>query len=119
MFFTLVSSGNSNKPGIRPSTGKLTRFNIMVPMFKMGKMYFPEEKKAGIEMGEMLNELSLASVGGFKSKHDDFIYTISMLSVMKPFKPSEASGTPVMGSNGLWDMEDVDNNEGFNNSYVV
>lgn len=119
MFFTLVSSGNSNKPGIRPSTGKLTRFNIMVPMFKMGKMYFPEEKKAGIEMGEMLNELSLASVGGFKSKHDDFIDTISMLSVMKPFKPSEASGTPVMGENGLWDMEDVDNNEGFNNSYVV
>ena len=37
----------------------------------------------------MLEELRLASVGGFRSKHDDALDTISMLALINAFPPSE------------------------------
>ena len=55
----------------------------------MNKVYFPEEKRTGFEMTEAMEELRLASASGFKSKHDDFLDTISMLGSLIPWKPSE------------------------------
>lgn len=111
IYFPLVSEANDNKPGIMPNTNKMVRFNIVVPMFKSHKMFFPLERKAEPAMLELVSELSLAAVSGFRSKHDDFIDTISMLSVMKPWKPSEEAplvehvdGT---SGGGMWDL-DVD-----------
>ena len=74
IYFPLASEGNNTKPGIRPNTNKLVRFNIMVPLFKLNKIKFPIERKESEEMLECIDELSLAAVSGFKSKHDDFCF---------------------------------------------
>ena len=74
IYFPLASEGNDMKPGIRPNTNKLVRFNTVVPWFKAHKIYFPAERKTEATMQECINELSLASVSGFRSKHDDFCF---------------------------------------------
>lgn len=94
------------KPGIRPNTNKLVRFNTVVPWFKARKMFFPIEKKTSPEMVEMTNELGLITPGGFKSKNDDAIDTVSMLSSLTPWKPSEEA--PLSESSkggGMWDID--------------
>lgn len=102
IWFKLASDNNSNREGIRPNGNKFTRFNTMVPLFKNHKIMFPEELRNSAAMVQAMDELTLLSIHGFKSKHDDFSDTISMLSVMKPFKPSvspqlsqESSGSNV------------------------
>lgn len=102
IFFVLTSENNSTKPGIRPNTNKMQRFNTVVPLFKLHKIYFPEEDKTGPVMMEMVNELSLASASGFRSKKDDFIDTISMLSVMRPVAPTSQDIEQREGG-GMWD----------------
>jgi predicted phage terminase large subunit-like protein len=107
VYFTLASDGNDNKPGMRPNTNKMSRFNTMVPLFKAHKMFFPLEKKSEPTLAEGLNELSLVSVSGFKSKHDDFIDTVSMLSSMKAWKPSEETTlVSHSGHSNMWDIEE-------------
>jgi predicted phage terminase large subunit-like protein len=119
IWFNLASDNNSNNPGIRPNTNKLVRFNLVVPWFKAGKFYFPVEKKTGPEVAEAIDELSLASPSGFRSKHDDFIDTISMLASLTPWKPTEA-GTVQHSSDGMWELEeeDTDTNDQLE-SYIV
>lgn len=120
IYFPLASEGNDTKPGIRPNTNKLVRFNTVVPLFKARKIFFPIERKTEDTMVEAINELSLVSVGGFKSKHDDFIDTISMLPSMNAWKPSEEAPLVDKGSSdGMWEL-DVE--EHFNtrmSSYIV
>ena len=108
IYFPLASEGNDMKPGIRPNTNKLVRFNTVIPWFKARKIFFPSEKKTSPEIAEAVTELSLATPGGFKSKHDDFIDTISMLSSLNPWKPSEEA--PMRESSednggGMWDID--------------
>ena len=38
IFFSLASEGNEGRAGIRPTTSKLQRFNVVVPYFKMGEI---------------------------------------------------------------------------------
>ena len=111
IYFPLASEGNDGKPGIRPNTNKLVRFNTMVPLFKARKIFFPIEKKNSEELGEFIGELSLATPGGFKSKHDDCIDTVSMLSSMNAWRPSEeAPMAPTSEGMGMWglDVEEMD-----------
>ena len=117
-WFMLASENNSGNPGIRPNTNKLVRFNVVVPWFQTGKMYFPVEKKGSVEMAECMNELSLASAGGFRSKHDDFIDTISMLAVMNPWKPSEEVEFK-HGDDDMWHMEVTEDEYDRLDSYIV
>lgn len=117
-FFTLASEGNNQQPGIRPNTNKLVRFNTMVPLFKAKKMYFPEEMKTTPPMLEAVNELSLVSPGGFKSKHDDFADTVSMLSSMNPWKPS-ADVRLTERDDGVWEPDEQEDNWGRQTSYIV
>lgn len=118
MYFALASDGNSNKPGIRPNTNKMQRFQIMVPVFKTHKMYFPEEMRNDPIIVEYISELSLAAAAGFKSKHDDCIDTISMLGSLQPWKPSE--DTPEMQDHGMdiWD-DHIEPEDGDLASYIV
>lgn len=119
VFFTLASSGNEGSPGIRPNTNKLLRFNTVVPWFKAGKMYFPIELKTSAPIAEAMEELRLASPGGFKSKHDDFIDTISMLAALTPWKPDE-TGDLTQQKDDMWDMDDEDDiDDGRLGSYIV
>ena len=119
IYFTLASDGNETKPGIRPNTNKLVRFNTVLPLFKARKMYFPIERKKEAPMVEALDELGLASVSGFRSKHDDFIDTCSMLSALTPWKPSEEA--PMKSSSngdGMWDIDVDEEIEDRRSSYI-
>ena len=119
IYFPLASEGNEMKPGIRPNTNKLVRFNTVVPLFKARKIFFPLEKKNEPPIQEALNELSLVSVSGFRSKHDDFADTISMLSSLHPWKPSEEAPLKDDSGNGMWDLDLEDEPEGRLASYIV
>lgn len=102
IFFNLASSGNSNRPGIRPNTNKLQRFIVTVPWFKAGEMFFPEELKNEKVMIEMMEEIRLASGNGLKSKHDDGIDTVSMLAAMSVFLPDAENPVQYQEDTGLF-----------------
>lgn len=93
IWFNFASSEKSGTPGIRPAVDKLTRFNLVVPWFKAGKMYFPEELKESVIMGHFIGQIRLATINGLKGK-DDCLDTISMLGYLKPWKPSMGSAQP-------------------------
>lgn len=120
IYFPLASDGNDTKPGIRPNTNKLVRFNTVVPLFKARKVFFPLEKKAEPTMAEAVNELSLVSVSGFRSKHDDFIDTISMLSSLNAWKPSEEAPLKTSSKgDGVWELDVEEEPSNRMASYIV
>lgn len=84
IWFNFATTKNS--PGIRPVMDKLSRFNVVVPWFKAGKIYFPEQMKNSIIMGEFMQEIKLCTINGIKG-HDDCIDTISMLGYLNPWEP--------------------------------
>ena len=89
VIFNLASDENGGQDGIRPVKDKMTRFQLILPMFKSKKIWFPEVAKMTTPLIEALDELSKISSTGFKSKHDDFVDTISMLYVMGSWKPQQ------------------------------
>jgi phage terminase large subunit-like protein len=117
IYFMLATDNNSNQPGIRPNSHKMVRFNIVVPWFKAKKMYLPLELKDTPPMQECINELQLVSPSGMKSKHDDFIDTISMLSSLTVWRPSD---NVIMhkDQNNVYESEKEDNVSTID-SYVV
>lgn len=119
IYFPLASEGNDSKPGIRPNTNKLVRFNTVVPWFKSRKIFFPLERKNEPPMQECITELSLASVSGFKSKHDDFIDTISMLSALNPWKPSEEALLVKEDGGSMWELDVEESSYDRRASYIV
>jgi len=119
IFFKLTSDGNKGSEGIRPNTNKMVRFNTVVPLFKNKKIWFPKELKNSKEIEEAINELRNASPGGFKSKHDDFIDTISMLSVMNPWKPSTEDTLEYNPADGVWEDTQFSEDADYINSYIV
>lgn len=106
VWFTFASDGAD--PGIKPNTNKMVRFNVVLPWFKAKKMFFPQELATTPLMLEVINELTLACKGGFKSKHDDCLDAISMLGSMQVWRPSEEVNLH-QSKDGLWEMdEDAD-----------
>lgn len=118
IWFTIASDNNSSQPGIRPNTNKMVRFNIVVPWFKTHKIFFPEEMKLDPTIVEALDELRLASAGGFKSKHDDFIDTISMLGSLTVWKPSIEVPIKQNQDNHIWEL-DIPDETNYISSYIV
>jgi len=121
-YFNLASDGNSSEPGIRPNTNKMVRFNIVVPWFKSHQIYFPTEMKDTLIIRECMNELELVSVEGMKSKHDDFLDTISMLSSLKVWRPSnELEMIQNKKKDNEWIFDDIDGNsdESHMDSYLA
>lgn len=92
VWFNFASTEKGGAPGIRPITDKLSRFNLVVPWFKAGKMYFPEEMKLSVIMGIFMSQIRLATSSGLKGK-DDCIDTISMLGFLVPWRPSDSMPT--------------------------
>jgi len=119
IYFPLASDGNDNRPGIRPNTNKMVRFNTVEPLFKAHKVYLPLEKKTSSEMIELVNELSLIAKSGFRSKHDDFIDTVSMLSLLKTWRPSEEASLSRNDHDGMWEMDNDDTDQDRMSSYTV
>lgn len=118
IYFSFASGTNSNAPGIRPTVDKLSRFNLIVPMFKMGKMFFPEEMKDSVIMKEAMTEIRLATQSGLKGK-DDFLDTISMLSYMKPWKPTDLPPEEDKAVTNFWGDEIEVEPESQLASYIV
>jgi phage terminase large subunit-like protein len=121
IFFTLAREEGSSEDGLsRPqNVNKLIAFNTVLPLFKARKIFFPIEKKTEAPLVEAMNELSLVSVGGFRSKHDDFADTISMLSKMQAWRPSEeAPLAPSSKGDGMWDLEMAEESDRMA-SYIV
>jgi len=119
IFFNLASDNNQSRPGIRPTTNKLQRFNIILPWFKAGFFYFPEELKDSAFMLECVEELSLASKGGFKSKHDDIIDSISMLGSLNIIRPGGSAIEMEKNLDDIWDVPDNDDGSSGMDSYIV
>lgn len=104
VWFTFASSGNGKNPGVRRDTNKLTNFNLVVPWFLTGKMYFPEEYRTTAIMAAFTEELHLVTPMGLKSKNDDCLDTISMLPVMGSWRPSEEA--PMVQKDDRWDFDE-------------
>ena len=117
IWFNIASGVGSNTPGIRPSTNKLQRFNVVVPWFKAGKIYLPDDMRLDTALVELLEELRLVSQGGFKSKHDDAIDTVSMLGLLDTYLPSE-SGLSLEKNSVYYTQEEVVENVAYSN-YIV
>lgn len=114
------AQGKNGQPGIQPETDKLSRFNLVVPWFKAGKMYFPSEMKGTKVVGEFIEEITMAMITGFKSKHDDAIDTISMLAYMKAWKPSSNTKLEQQDDSGIWGLDEEDDDELVSlESYIV
>jgi hypothetical protein len=96
----------------------MVRFNIVVPWFKAHKMFFPTELKNTFLMEEVLSELKLVSVGGFKSKHDDCLDCISMLGSLQTWRPSHEAKM-LQKKHDVWEMEEEELDEDSLNSYLV
>ncbi len=94
IFFNLAQEANSSKEGIRPTTDKMTRFHAVLPWFKAGLIHLPTEEKNEVYVSELVEELSLATFKGFKSKHDDCIDTLTMLQSMNLIRPSGEGASP-------------------------
>lgn len=101
------AQGKNGEPGIQPETDKFARFNLVVPLFKAGKVYFPIEMKTSVIVGEFIEEVTLATFQGLKAKYDDCIDTISMLMYLKPWKPA-ASARPTQDEDGVYGVPDDD-----------
>lgn len=113
IWFGFASSEKSGTPGIRPLTNKLSRFNLVVPLFKARKIFWPQELKTSKIMGNFFGQIKLATKNGLKGK-DDCLDTISMLMYLNPWKPSEQT-SPMVGHNGgpgMDDDEDLDTGVG-------
>lgn len=115
VFFNLASEKGSTKLGLKPTTDKMTRFNVVVPLFKLKKIWFPKGMDTNECIAEAMMELRNASAKGFKSKHDDFIDTISMLGSLDPWKPSEETHYE-QKKDGVW--EEVEFDEVVHNSLI-
>lgn len=115
IWFNFASSEKSGEPGIRPTVDKLSRFNNVVPWFKAGKIYFPEEWKLSQIMGYCMGQIRLVTQSGIKGK-DDFIDSISMLGYLTPWKPSD---TPAVTQHDPhWDEEQQETSSALK-SYIV
>lgn len=118
-YFNLTSENNNNKPGLRPSTNKMERFNVALPLFKAGKIYFPIEYKTHDWVAEAVNELSLVDRSGFRSKHEDVADTISQLPLMNAWRPSQEAVLIAQDGADIWELEEMEDDDNGLGSYIV
>jgi predicted phage terminase large subunit-like protein len=112
IYFTIAQELGSTQRGFRPSTNKFERFGVVVPLFKLHKIRFPKELQQHPAIKEALDELTLASRERFKSKHDDFLDTISQLAMMNAWKPSQVAPRPDTESQKYWDDWEPEREDG-------
>lgn len=113
-----LASNTKDAVGLRPNKTKLERFNVVVPDFKLKRFYFPFEKKHSEVLKELMLELSQASVGGFRSKHDDGLDTISQLGMMDIWLPSHDMNLS-KNSKSIWEDATPIQSHSSMESYIV
>lgn len=98
------TQGKGGAAGIRPTQNKLVRFNLVVPQFKTGKIHFPVQMLTTFVVAEIITQIKMVSINGIKSKNDDGLDTVSMLSEMNPWKPEENAAV-TKHRDGVWEIE--------------
>lgn len=117
-WFSFATHGNAQNPGIRPSTDKLSRFNMILPAFKAKKIFFPEELRTTQLIQATLDELAMVTPFGIKSKHDDCLDNISQLPLLGAWLPSEQS--PILTQKGsVWSDDEEEEAVGGLSNYTV
>lgn len=116
-WFVLANTPGTSQAGIRPVGDKLTRFNMVVPWFKLGKIHFPLQWKNSSIIGIFLGQLRMVTVHGIKGK-DDCIDTISMLAMLNPWKPFYDAPSTSQGS-GVYDHDRPHTSNSNFDSYIV
>lgn len=116
IYFSLASSNNSSRDGIRPRTNKLERMLEIQPRFRMKKIWLPEDHRKDV-VNEMVSELKSVTMSGIKSKHDDMLDTISMMNEMKAVTPSVDSIPKYDSAASLWYLDDEPEDDG--SSYII
>lgn len=119
IYFNLTKQKGT--PGIRPATDKLARFNMVVPYFKAGKIFFADEMKNSKILGIFIEQLALATKDGIKGK-DDCIDTVSMLQYMDPWTPdTDIDPTDESGKNTrtgqVWGQSSLDSHDTDDSNY--
>jgi hypothetical protein len=118
VYFSLTQERNSTELGLRPNTNKLQRLNVVVPLFKLHKVWFPTELRYEKCMLEAMDEITKAAKAKLKSKHDDFLDTISMLGSMPAYKPSQVTPKPD-AQDKIWDDWAPDEESAALDGYLV
>lgn len=103
-------------PGIRPIANKLARFNLVVPYFSAGKIFFPSQMRESKIISQFISEISLATQSGIKGK-DDCLDTISMLPELNAWTPSESHASQEEYDRVFGD-EEIDTSSGID-AYIV
>lgn len=117
IWFNFASNRTGNLPGINSAKDKLTRLNQVVPWFKTGKIYFPEEDRKSKWIGQYLSEIRLVTKTAIKGK-DNCLDTVSMLAQLTAWKPSEE--TPLkQNEDGVWESDEVEVEESCLTNYIV
>lgn len=117
IWFNFASNRTGNLPGINSAKDKLTRLNQVVPWFKTGKIYFPEEDRKSKWIGQYLSEIRLVTKTAIKGK-DNCLDTISMLAQITAWKPSEE--TPLkQNDDGVWESDEVEVEDSYLTNYIV
>lgn len=88
IYFTFASSNNSGAPGIRPTTNKMERFNVALPIIKQRKLCLPTEYMDMEIAREMKEELSYITPTGIHSRYDDCIDVISQIPLLDSYAPA-------------------------------
>lgn len=126
VWFTIAKGRGSNKEGIAVRTNKMDRFRLTEPFFKRKKIYLPSNLKETTLIQELLEELSMVTIDGIKSVHDDVIDMVSQLDQMTIVYPSEQQAklenqVPQEIDYNPYDFNGYDESESYNtiNSYLV
>lgn len=118
VWFTFATHGNSNNPGIRPNTDKLSRFSLVVPLFKQGKIFFPNEARHTDWMMALVEELRAVTFTRIKAKNDDCLDNVSQLVLLGAWRPGEVMSMK-QASDGTWAIDDDQDEVSGMSSYVV
>ena len=91
IFFSIAKNkpdakGRSEE-GFRSSKDKLTRLSLTLPFFSLQLIKFPKQLQNSLIMKEAMDELMYVTPKGIKSKHDDFLDTVSQLALFIPLIP--------------------------------
>jgi len=103
VWFTIASDKASGEEGLRPTTNKLVRFNVALPLFKQRKIAFPEELKDSQILLEFIDQLTSVTPGGIKSLHDDCVDNVSQLQMLEYVKPHNPHGTKYLLDEVVYD----------------
>lgn len=118
IFFTLASDKATGEEGLRPTTSKLVRFNSVLPLFKMHKIWVANQLKDESLGKEFIDEITSITSGGYKSKHDDVGDATAQIMLLDSWQPFDILDSSVNEDLGIFPDEEIENSSR-QSSYIV